>query len=153
MKRADNGDELLNWRPPPPKPPPPPNPYYLRSTGRTRENQDEYELNPHWDGTIRGKGRAREEDPLTSIEAAENVDPDDAWIAKICVDRVIARNGGTIIAKELFLEALKGVQEGWIKNRKSRAGQLPYSRAESIRRRFSDLTGNSGRGELKNESR
>jgi hypothetical protein len=120
--------------------PVPPNRFYLKPTGRRRRGCFEFERNPNWDGTLKEEGDARQDDPETSQDAANKVEPTSVWDAKDYVDAIMARNGGTVISIELREYVMEGIENGWIQNP---GGGPSHVRGESIRRRFSCLTGGS----------
>ncbi len=81
---------------------------------------------------------AREDDPQASVDAADSIQLGDLWKAKTYVDAIMDRNGGTVVSVELCEYVIKGIEGGWIKNP---SGWPARVRGESMRRRFSDLTG------------
>jgi hypothetical protein len=93
-----------------------------------------FEKNPYWDGVLRAKAAARNADPDESHDAAAMVQAGDIFEARIHVDAILARGHG-IISTELREHMLRGIAEGTIDSR----GLAANVRAESVRRRFSDL--------------
>lgn len=108
---------------------------YLRRTGKRRRRCYEYEKNPHWDGILKNRSSARIDDPETSVEAAESIPEGNVWEAKTYVDAIIARNGGTIVSVELREYVIEEIEAGRIDSQ----GWPAHIRAESLRRRFSDM--------------
>ena len=107
---------------------------YLRRTGQRRRRCLIYERNPYWNGLLRNKAEARDEDPATSQDAAESIPEGDVFEARLYVDAILARGEG-IISLELREYVLRGIAQGTIDSN----GYPAHVRAESIRRRFSDL--------------
>lgn len=108
---------------------------YLIPTRKRRRRCLEFRRNLSWDGTLQNKAAARDDDPDTSKDAAESIPDLDVFLAKFLVDRILGRNGGTVVSIELREEAMAGIAAGLIDTK----GYPVHVRAESIRRRFSDL--------------
>jgi hypothetical protein len=113
----------------------PKNQAYLRRTGKRRRRCYEYERNPDWNGILKNRAQARSDDPETSHDAAESIPEGDVWEAKLYADAFMQYNGKTIVSVELREYVIKGIEEGSIDS----LGWPAHIRAESIRRRFSDL--------------
>jgi hypothetical protein len=128
-------NEEFEWPPDEPK-----CPFYLRPTGRRRRRCLEFERNPDWDGTLKEEGDARVDDPETSQDMARGVQPGCVWEARAYVDAIMALNGGTVISIELREYVMAGIEAGRIANP---ARERSHIRGDSIRRRFSALTGGS----------
>jgi hypothetical protein len=110
---------------------------YLCPTGKRRRRCTEFAFNPDWDGTLSSNARARRTDPSESHDAAFTVDAS-ADIVKVreYVDVLLARNQGVVISKEVNEYVDAELKAGRIPAGK----EPPHVRAESIRRRFCDLT-------------
>lgn len=122
-------DDLFAWKPPEDQPT-----SYLRPIGERRRGCMIFEKNPHWDGVLRMKSSARNTDRSESHDAAASVKSGDIYEARQYVDEVLAQGHG-IISIELREHVLRGIAAGRIASL-----QCPANvRAESIRRRFSDL--------------
>jgi hypothetical protein len=121
----NNGQNLDDWQPL----------YsYLIPTGNRRRRCLEFRKNPCWDQTLKNKAAAREEDPETSKDAADSIPPGDVFEAKFYVDQILAGQE-TVVSLELREFVLLGIAAGRI----DPCGLPAHVRAESIRRRFSDL--------------
>jgi hypothetical protein len=81
--------------------------------------------NPHWNGILKSKPGAGVSDPATSHDAAQSVKEYDIHEVRAIVDKLIKING-SVISTEVREYILGGLSNNNV-------------RAESLRRRFSDL--------------
>jgi hypothetical protein len=107
---------------------------YLIPTGTRRRRCMIFEKNPHWNGVLRNGASARNSDPSESHDAAALVKARDIHEAREHVDILLAKGQG-IISTELREHMLRGIANGTIESH----GLAANVRAESMRRRFSDL--------------
>jgi hypothetical protein len=108
---------------------------YLIATGKRRRRCVEFKRNPCWDGVLKNKAEAREDDPETSKDARDSIPPGDIFEAKIYVDQILARPPATIVSVELREFIIQEIRAGRIDPK----GLADHVRAESLRRRFPDM--------------